>query len=516
MTPGLYDAYYLPSGVADDSETTVQRFGPPHDAIELRLPVVTPASLRYWIEAISAARRERLSNRPAAEIHRVLEHVAQRFLDPKSPARENAVAWLARSGRFSAAMVERALDDSFRPLARGGVTRWANSELGSASALDRPTLDRKGVARRARGPEWMLQIYAGNVPGLPVWPFYSALAMKSALLAKTSSQEPLLAPLLARTIAEEDPDLGACVAVAWWKGGTDELDLAALSLAPAVLAFGGESAIASIARGARADADLVLHGPKVSVAYVAREALTRAALKGAASRAALDVALYDQQGCLSPHAFYVERGGEEGPAAFAAALGGALEELQGTMPRATPGNQAAARIQLYRAQARFDEATGTRGTRVLGASEGTDWTVVYEEGARFEPSPAYRTVRVHSVTGVEEVVATIGPAARYIEAVGLLARGTRGVSLASALAATGVARIAALGSLQTPSPTDTHGGVYRLLPFLRWATVEAGACAGAAVRAGAARAGVRRAKASASRSSKRGSRRSKRGKSRSH
>ncbi len=486
MTRGLFDAFYLPPGVEGDAETTVQRFGPPHDAIELRLPCVTPASLRIWIDSIRAARESRLRCRPAAEIHRALERVAERFLDPDNPARRNAVAWLARSGRFSVPMVERALEDTFRPLAGGGVTRWVAAELGSTLALDRPTPDRRGVLRRAYGPEWMLQVYAGNVPGLPVWPFYSALAMKSALLAKPSSQEPLLAPLLARTIAEEDPDLGACIAVAWWKGGTDELDRAAIQCAPAVLAFGGDTAVASVAREAREDATVVIHGPKVSVGYVARSALTRAGLRRAAARAAYDVALYDQQGCLSPHAFYVERGGEVGPAAFAAALGSELEALRDGLPRSEPGPATAARIQLYRAQARFEEATGERGAHVLGSTEGTDWTVVYDDGARFEPTPAYRTVRVHAVGGVEEVAEALASSARFIETIALEAKGKERRALAASLAATGVPRVAPLGSLQRPLLLGTHGGVYRLLPFLRWTTVE-GLGPGPAVRASASR-----------------------------
>ncbi len=322
--------------------------------------------------------------------------MAQRFLDPGNAARRNAVAWLARMGRFSPPMIEQALHDTFAPLTSGGVTRWVASELGSAAALDAPTPDRRGVPRRASGPEWMLQIYAGNVPGLPVWPFYSALAIRSALLAKTSSQEPVLAPLLARTVAEEDPLLGDCIAVV----------------------------IASIAREANPEARIVLQGPKVSVAYVSRASLTRAGLAALATRAAYDVALYDQQGCLSPHAIYVERGGEIGPAAFAAALGGALEGIRDGLPRRTPGAAEAARVQLYRAQAHFEEAQESRGTRVLESSEGTDWTLVYEDGARFEPTPSYRTVRVHAISGPDEVVEALRPAAPWIEAIGLEAKGS--------------------------------------------------------------------------------------------
>jgi acyl-CoA reductase-like NAD-dependent aldehyde dehydrogenase len=472
VTQGLFDAFYLPPGLAKNAETSVQRFGPAHDSVELRLATVTPAAIDGWIDAICEARAERLVGRPAAEIHRVLERVAQRFLDPESAPRRNAVAWLARMGQFSAPMIERALEDSFRPLVSGGVSRWVASEIGSVAALDAPTRDRKGVPRRALGPEWMLQVYAGNVPGLPVWPLYSALAMKTALLAKTSSQEPVLAPLLARTIAEEDPDLAACMAVVWWKGGSSELDRAAVRDAPAVLAFGGENAIASIAREAHPEARVVLQGPKVSVAYVSKTSLTRPGLRALAARAAYDVALYDQQGCLSPHAIYVERGGEVGPAAFAAALGQALEELRDGLPRRAPEAEQAARVQLYRAQAHFEEALESRGTRVLASSQGTDWTLVYEDGARFEPTPAYRTVRLHAVSGADEVVRALAPAAHYIEAIGLEARGGERGKLAGTFAATGIPRITALGSLQRPALAGTHGGLHRLLPFLRWSTVD--------------------------------------------
>ena len=474
MTQGLFDAFYLPPALAAEAETTVQRFGPAHDAVELRLLTVTPAAIERWIDGIRAARAEHLANRPAAEIHKALERVAHRFLDPTGPARRNAIAWLARMGRFSTPMIEQALDDTFWPLAGGGVSRWVASELGSADALDAPQPDRRGVLRRAFGPEWMLQVYAGNVPGLPVWPLYSALAMKSALFAKASSQEPVLAALLARAIAEEDEALGDCIAVVWWKGGTVDLDRAAIKDAPAVLAFGGEYAIASVAREAHPEARLVLQGPRVSVSYVSSASLTKANLSPLAQRAAYDVALYDQQGCLSPHAIYVERGGDVGPAAFAAALGAALEALKDGLPRGAIEAEHAARVQLYRAQARFEEAQGTRGTRVLTSDEGTDWTLIYEDGARFEPTPAYRTIRVHSVSGPDEVVDVLRPEAHWIEAIGLETRGNERAGLATVFAGTGIPRITAVGSLQRPELTGTHGGVHRLLPFLRWSTIELG------------------------------------------
>src|SRR5262245_35786359 len=154
MTQGLFDAFYLPPALAGTAETSVQRFGPAHDSVELRLATVSPSVIPAWVEALRSARAELVAQRAAAEVHRALERVAQRFLRPEDAARRNAVAWLARMGRFSPPMIEQALLDTFEPLTSGGVSRWVASELGSASALDAPAPDRHGVPRLAFGPEW--------------------------------------------------------------------------------------------------------------------------------------------------------------------------------------------------------------------------------------------------------------------------------------------------------------------------------------------------------------------------
>ena len=496
-------AFYLPLGLEEGLETTVQRFGPAHEALELHLPVVEAHDILRWIEAIRDAREENLARRPIAQILRSLEAVAKRFLDPNDPARQAAIETLARAGRFTEPMLHQALDDAFHPLTRGGLGRWVASELGTTAALDKPAPAPGGLLRRAHGPEWMLQIYAGNVPTLPVWPIYSALLLKSALLAKTASQEPFFAPLLARTIAEVDERLGACLAVVWWKGGSNELDRAAFSSAPAVLAFGGEESIASVARHARPGTALVMHGPKVSVAYVERRALGYAALGSLAHRAALDISLYDQQGCLSPHAYYVERRGEVAPARFAEALGAALEARVKDLPPAATSEEDAARIQMYRAQAKFESA------RVLESRGGTDWTVVLEDRAGFEPGPAHRTVRVHAVDGPEEVGRALRGATRYVESLGLEARGAEYGRLAAYFAGIGIPRIAAVGTMQRPSPLTAHGGVRRLLPFVTWSTVEPGTKRAGSLRPAArtVRPAARTPRSPASKSSARESRR---------
>jgi hypothetical protein len=413
---------------------------------------------------------------------------------------------LSRAGRFGAPEIASGLDDAFGPLTEGGIARWLGAELGSPAALDRVTPRRDGPARRAHGPEWMFQVYAGNVPTIPVWPLFAALLLRAALLAKTASREPFLAPLIASTIAEEEPGLGECLAVVWWKGGARDLDQAALAQAPAVLAFGGEEAIAGIAGTARTGARVVLHGPKVSVLCASRESLSPAGARGLAVRAARDVARYDQQGCLSPHAVYVERGGRIGPADFAALLAEALATACRTDP-VVRSPEEEARVRLFRTQAEFEAAVTGSGA-VIAPDRGTGYAVIVESGARFSPGPAHRVVRVHAVEDLGEAIDAMRPHARHLEAVALEAKGARRAGLVSAVAALGVPRVAVPGRLQQPSPLAAHGGAGFLAPFVSWTTVDERA--GPARRARRARREepARRARASsASRSSGRGSRR---------
>src|SRR5512138_3199917 len=117
-------AFYLPLGLEEGLETTVQRFGPAHEALELHLPVVQNEDLLRWIEVLREARAANLASRPIQEIVRSLDRVTKRFLDRKDPARREAVESLATFGRFTPPMLERSIDDAFQPLARSGLSRW--------------------------------------------------------------------------------------------------------------------------------------------------------------------------------------------------------------------------------------------------------------------------------------------------------------------------------------------------------------------------------------------------------
>lgn len=65
-------AWYLPPALEEGLETTIQRFGPPHDVVELTLPVVQPADVPWWIDSLVEAGRGILRPRPVRAIIRPL------------------------------------------------------------------------------------------------------------------------------------------------------------------------------------------------------------------------------------------------------------------------------------------------------------------------------------------------------------------------------------------------------------------------------------------------------------
>src|SRR5205085_2146383 len=93
----------------------------------------------------------------------------------------------------------------------------------------------------------------------------------------------------------------------------------------------------------------VPYGHRISFAAVGREALAGGAAAETAEGIARDLCVFDQQGCLSPQAIYVERGGATTPEEFADLLAAALEAARSRIPRRQLGPAEAAAIHQYRA-----------------------------------------------------------------------------------------------------------------------------------------------------------------------
>jgi hypothetical protein len=472
------DAYWLPGLRPDEvAEWRTLPFGPQAE-LALRVPVLTPEGLAAVCERVAAARDAYLAEAPVAQVAASIDRAIGRWLDPFSRWRRLAEGALPAITGYSAPMVRKGLPGYLATFRLENLWRLLEAELGDPRYLDgfQPR-GRLGGRSRAYGPRLCVHVFAGNVPGLPAQSLVAALLAKAACLGKAASEEPLFPALFAASLAEVDRRLGACLAVTWWPGGTEALETVAFGRADAVIAYGSEPTIASIRARVPPETRFVAYNHKLSFGVIGREALAAEQLAETAARAAYDAAKYDQQGCLSPHLFYVERGGATPPRAFAAALAEAMAAAEARMPRGRLTLEEAAAVREARATAEA-RALASPDVEVYASPAGTAWTVIYEEDPTFVASCLNRTVRVKPVDDVLTVPALLAPVRRYLQTAGVALPEARLLALADRLGRLGLDRVCPLGQMPDPSPGWHHDGRYNVLDLLRWTDIEAPTSAG--------------------------------------
>lgn len=413
--------------------------------------------MQELIEALRSA-QEGLAERSVDQILSVLDRVVDRWLDRRDPIRREAEERLADVTGLAPAMLERGLDQMVGRVR--GVGALLDQDLGSRQALDRFVERGPGIRGRAFGPGLLVCIFSGNVPGIPAFDMALALALKSACLARPASEEPLFAGLFARSVAEVDPDLGGALAVRRW-GYEETLPL---ERAGAVLAYGSDASLAEIRRRVPPGVTFLGHGHKVGFAVVAREAATAET----ARLLALDVAMYDQQGCVSPHVAYVEEGGALPPEAFAQACGEALAELEARMPRSPLTRAEALALRSARDEAEFTAEA------VFGSPENLAWTVVHHGRPAFLPSPLNRMLRTFAVSDLAQVPAAVAPLAGLLQTVAWAGPPERLDPLAAELGRLGASRVCPVGRVQEPDPRWHHDGLPTAGSLVRWLDIEDG------------------------------------------
>ena len=461
MTDATFDAWHLPGVEVEEVETLEV------GQLTCRYPVPTPDFIDACVRGLRAAGRE-LAERSVADVVAAIDAAAARLADAGDPLRREAETRLVAAIGYSPEMATLVLDRMAADWRAEPLRGLLTAELGDPSVLDefRPV---DGRMVRAYGPSLAFHVFAGNVPGVAVTSLVRSLLVKAPALGKLASGQPVLPVLFARAVADSDPGLARALAVTYWPGGDVAAEQRALEAADTVVAYGGEEAIAAI-RERTAGTRLVVHGPRFSVGLVGRAALDDDPA-GLARRVARSVAVFDQHGCVSPHAVWVEEGTGAGAAEFAEALAEALEEVERELPRGRLGPAEASAIQQERAAAELKgHESGAPDIKVL-TGEGTRWTVIYDPESAFRPSCLNRLIRVHPVAVLEDAIDVLAPVGRFLQSVAVA--GVQGTALAHELARIGATRITSFDGLPWPPPHWHHDGQEPLRELLRWVDLEA-------------------------------------------
>jgi hypothetical protein len=415
--------------------------------------------------------REALLDRPVFEIARSLGRVGARFLKDGDPLRVQALAHLPPSAGVSHAMAKTVLDGMARDWEEGRLRSLLASDFGDPGALD-GFVERGRSRQRALGARLAFHVASGSVPGVAATSLLRSLLVKTPVFLKPGRGDVVLPTLVLRGLEEEDPALARSAVVVYWPGGADAsipVEDALLSRADLVVAYGGGASVRDLRRRMEPTARLVSYHHRVSFVLLGRDALVGEELERCAARTAWAVALFDQRGCVSPHAVIVEDPGRA--EAFAEALARALESLDSELPPGRLSEAEASALQQLRGTAELEAAAG-EGV-VVRSGGATPWTVVLDPRAPLRPSCLHRFVRVLAVTDLTQARERVAGLSPYLQSAAVAGvEGERMESLAEELARVGVLRLTTLEGMPFPPAWWRHDGAGPLEALVRWVELD--------------------------------------------
>lgn len=408
---------------------------------------------------------------------------------PESPG-TSAVAKLASKlrGEFEYCQAleraSRSLAETCRRISSGSdpIARWMVKKIaqqrGWSELLVRASLDQLvipfvseetllGFARRTEvQPQLLGFVMAGNIPGAGLLEVIAALLTGSVAMIKAATSEPIFFRGFAEVLAQVDPALASRLVVLLWSRERIDLSTAMRAHCDRILVFGADETVASFESGvAPVKGGVTGFGARVSGAVLTN--ISGASQAALARMMAMDVTLFEQQGCLSPHHIFV--GDSDGTVAqdFAAELASQLEILATDhlpIPRRLPPESAVA-IRHAREQARWRALGGDAVRLWEGPLPG--WTVIYDRDATFQQSPGYRTAFVSPFVDGDDLARRLAQVHGKIEACAFFVddpASQLATNLRRIIEAAGASYICAPGEMQSPPLDWPHGGgIFRTL-----------------------------------------------------
>jgi hypothetical protein len=436
---------------------------------------LTARVVRDACQTLKQNRERYLVERPPASLIRIIAGVAQNWLEPNDPFRNEVLARGPEATGFSRETLAAGLDAFFRQLTKENLQALIVQEFGDLHRLDslsatpdEQKLDRAGFVR---GPELIAHITGGVIPNGTLTSMIFGLLTRSAQFVKCANDTTFIPRLFAHSIYEAEPKLGACLEIAEWRGGSELLENALFAEADCVTATGSDETLEIIRKRLPQKTRFIGYGHRVSFAYVTEQVLSGMNPQKILTRAAQDVIAWNQLGCLSPHVIYVESGGAVSPEKFAELLALELQAMEQKSPRGKVSSGEAANV-AYRRSFYEVRAAHSLDTKMWRSEGSTDWTVIFENDPRFQMSCLNRFIYVKAVADLTQAIQGADSVRGKVSTVGIAATEDRAKEIARELARWGVTRICPLGQMQNPSLLWRHDGRPALGDLVTWTDWE--------------------------------------------
>lgn len=314
---------------------------------------------------------------------------------------------------------------------------------------------------------WM----AGNVQILGVFALVQAILTKNVNLLKVAAKDGGVFSSLMKAFEEVEviagdgsilrgKDVAATVGVIYFPRTSSKLAEKMSSEADVRIAWGGKDAVETVAAyPSKINSQTVIFGPKLSFAVIGKEALaSEHEARKLARRLTVDVSVFDQYGCASPHNVYVEEGGEVSPERFCDLLAETFPKTEIQIPKGIMESEVVSAIHSIRGVYDF------KG-KVYG-SPSMSWTVLLDPDTKLAKPIYSRVLFVHPVNSIMDSIPQIEP---YIQSIGIEASIEKSKEFADKATSLGVARLPKIGRmLNFEMPWD---GIFLIDHLVRWSTL---------------------------------------------
>lgn len=466
-----FTAGYVPSIANENLAWHLLEYGSRDMRLEVKVPSLTPAQMLSVTQHVKQAAQSQIKTMAVSDIVCAIDSAILRLLDVNHADRQRLDTLLPIATGMDATMLHHNFSQYLQTFRALQLHRFIAEDFTNPKILDAFQPRITGGWTKALGADLITHIWAGNVPGLPLWSLISGLLVKAGTVGKVSRAEPICASIFAKVLAEIEPRLADGLSIIWWPSEDTHIASHVFQQSDIVLAYGGNSALSAIQNQVPVTARFLPHGHKLSFGMVSASALSILRAKRVAAQAALDIVRYEQQGCYSPQMFYVERGAQVSPLEFAQSLASELAALAHKYPRPVMALEEASSISAWRESHEF-AMLKSPNVQVLGDKKDS-FAVVYSDApVPLQPSPLNRCVTVVAVDALQDVMPLIAQQRPYLQTVGLATDPETMLSVGDALAHAGVTRICAIGEMTSPAAGWHHDGRFSLLDLVNMVDIE--------------------------------------------
>lgn len=331
-----------------------------------------------------------------------------------------------------------------------------------------PDSDKHYLKANSRGLvcHWL----AGNVQILGMFALVQSIVSKNVNLLKVSSRDEgvftdILNEFKGVSYTTESghkilgDDLLKTIAVVYFNRYADKLGEEMSKQADVRIAWGGRESVETVSGyPARYDAETVIFGPKLSYSVIAKEELTSIQeARKLARKVSVDVSVFDQTGCASPHNLYIEEGGAISPEEFCDILCDSMQKTEKQIPKPMMSPEQISQIHSIRGVYDF------KG--IVKGSETMSWTILLDDQDELDKPVYSRVLFVHKVKDIFDSLKYID---ENTQTIGIAAPTTRAIEFASEATRRGVMRLPLIGRmLNFEMPWD---GIFLFDRLVKWNT----------------------------------------------